>query len=387
MRIAPPLHRPLLLPVLALVLGSCAAPEEGGLDLMPDFWAMEASLPEPQDVPQPEAPVIDTTDGSDWIRLSSGEWLRGEIEVFDREVLDFDSEELDDLQIDWDDVVEIRTTRDFTLVLEGQVEVIGVLRMLEDRIFLTDEAGTRELARRDVYRMIPGKPSEANYWSGNVAIGMTGRSGNTDQIDITTSISVLRRTARSRFTAAYDAAYGKVQGVPNTDNQRLRSQYDWYLGSRLYVTPLGVELYRDRFQNIRMRASPFTGLGYTLVDTGKIEWDVNAGIGYRYTRFDSVEAGEDDSDGTGQGIVATVFSWDPTGNVEIDADYSAQIGLEDTTDTNQSATLGLSVDLWWDLDLDVKLRWDRVGLPQPDSDGNVPEKDDYRLTVGLSWEF
>jgi len=338
-------------------------------------------------LPAPPAPVIDTSDGKDWVRLVSGEWIRGEIVVFDREVLEFDSDELDDLKLDWEDVAEIRTSRDFTLVLEGQVEVIGVVRMLDQRFFLTDGAGTRELERGDVYRMVPGKPREANYWSGKVTIGGTARSGNTDQTDVTASISVLRRTGRTRFPTTYDSAYGELDGDTNTDNQRLRSNFDWYLGSRLYLTPVGFEVYRDRFQNLDLRVSPYTALGYTLVDSGWVEWDVTAGLGYRYTRYDSVEAGEDDTDGTGSGIVGTGFSWDLTGSVEIDAEYNAQIGLEDTEDTNQGATVSLSVDLWRDLEFDVQFRWDRVGLPQPDSDGNVPENDDYRLTVGLTWDF
>jgi putative salt-induced outer membrane protein YdiY len=378
----------LLLALLGLAFGACRAPERSKDGPLRSLWKpSEAPLPEPQDVPEPPAPVIDTSDGFDWLRLTSGEWLKGEILVFDREVLEFESDELGDLKLDWEDVAEIRTTNEFTLVLEDRREITGIFRMQDQGVFVTDPAGTRTFARADVFRMVPGEPREANYWSGKVTLGLTARSGNTNQSDFTTSIALLRRTARSRLPIQFDSAYGELEGDPNTDNQRLRSNFDWYIGSRLYLTPLGFELYRDTFQNLQLRASPYTGLGYTLVDSGPLEWNVNSALGYRYTRYDSVEAGEDDTDGSGVGIVGTTFSWDPTSNIEIDLDYSAQIGLEDTNDTNQGATLNLSVDLWWDLELDVQLRWDRVGRPQPDSDGNVPEKDDYRLTVGLGWEF
>ena len=39
------------------------------------------------------------------------------------------------------------------------------------------------------------------------------------------------------------------------------------------------------------------------------------------------------------------------------------------------------------LDLDVSFIWDRVGKPQRDNDGDTPEKDDFRLVVGLGVDF
>jgi hypothetical protein len=39
--------------------------------------------------------------------LTSGEWLRGEINFMRDEVVEFDSEELDVLNIDWKDIAEL----------------------------------------------------------------------------------------------------------------------------------------------------------------------------------------------------------------------------------------------------------------------------------------
>lgn len=374
--------RPLL--GLLLALGGCLGPaNEGSERSLSD----RAPLLAPPEIPERATPVVETDDGSDWVRLVSGEWVRGKIRVLNEGVLEFESAELDELRIGWGDVAEIRTARPFTLVLEGGVQALGELRLLGEQIFLTTAEGTRGVPRADVFRIVPGEPREANYWSGDVSFGTTARSGNTDQIDTTTTVSLFRRTARSRLPIDYSAAYGELEGVSNTDNQRLTAQYDWFLSSRMFVTPLGFELYRDRFQNIDLRASPYTGLGYTAVDTSRVEWNVSAGLGYRETQFDTVEAGQDDSDASAIGIVGTRLSWDPSPRIDVDFDYSAQIGLEDSGNTNQGATLQFSLDVWGDVDLDLRMRWDRVGQPQPDSDGLVPEKDDFRFTVGLSWSF
>ena len=51
----------------------------------------------------PNAPAMPTE--YDWVQLSSGEWLKGELISMYREELEFDSDELGLLVLDWDDVV------------------------------------------------------------------------------------------------------------------------------------------------------------------------------------------------------------------------------------------------------------------------------------------
>jgi len=50
----------------------------------------------------------------DWIRLVSGEWRKGEIELMRSDRLEFESDELDSLKLDWENVAEVRTIRTHT---------------------------------------------------------------------------------------------------------------------------------------------------------------------------------------------------------------------------------------------------------------------------------
>lgn len=45
----------------------------------------------------------------DWVKLTSDEWLKGDIVSMYDEKLEFDSDELDMQTIDWDDVAELRS--------------------------------------------------------------------------------------------------------------------------------------------------------------------------------------------------------------------------------------------------------------------------------------
>ena len=48
-------------------------------------------------------------DEFDWVQLTSGEWLKGEIVDLYRKELAFDSDELDLQVLDWEDVKELRS--------------------------------------------------------------------------------------------------------------------------------------------------------------------------------------------------------------------------------------------------------------------------------------
>ena len=80
---------------------------------------------------EPWAPEIskENLGGYDWIELQSGEWLKGEIKHMYNEELVFDSEILDDLTIDWDDIKQIKTQRTLSMQLDERIEVSGNIKM------------------------------------------------------------------------------------------------------------------------------------------------------------------------------------------------------------------------------------------------------------------
>jgi hypothetical protein len=48
---------------------------------------------------------------------------------------------------------------------------------------------------------------------------------------------------------------------------------------------------------------------------------------------------------------------------------------------------GFSVDSFGPLDFDISFVWDRVQQLRADSSGIVPKKDDFRLILGLGFDF
>jgi putative salt-induced outer membrane protein YdiY len=375
--------------VLLLTLLTPLAPACVAAHLRIPEGAVEAlAVQDPDSEPAPVPPAfVEGKAQDEWVRLTSGEWLRGDVEALVGGTLEFDSEQLDGLSLDWDDVAELHTSRPFTVLLENRGRATGRLVLGKQLLRVSGDEGEWTFRRDDVQRIVKGSLRERDHWSGSLRLGFAARRGNTDQTDLSLGAAAKRRTAGTRLVTSLDVLESEQDGSEIADNQRFRANFDVFLTSRLYWTPLALELYSDRFQNIDLRATPSTGLGYTFVDTGKVEWSGAAGIGYRYTRYESVAPGQDREDEETVAIFGTRVDSDLTEKMDLAASYQIQVSLEDSNDTQQDASLVLDYDLWGDLDLTIGFLWSRVGDPEPDSSGNTPEPDDFRLDVGLGWSF
>ena len=70
-------------------------------------------------------PFVPPADGFDWVQLTSGEWLKGEIIALYDDELRFDSEILDTLEIDIEDIGDIFGRRPFAVGLQDYGTIVG----------------------------------------------------------------------------------------------------------------------------------------------------------------------------------------------------------------------------------------------------------------------
>jgi putative salt-induced outer membrane protein YdiY len=341
----------------------------------------------PADEPIPsETPQIPLVDDADWMQLVSGEWLRGTLVRIRDGQVDFDSDELDELSIDLDDVKTVRTAETQVVVTDANQTLRGKLVLQEGYIWIDGEQTVR-VRRDELLATLAFDGDDAVDWSGGVTLGATARSGNTKQDDLSAFAEATRETARTRWRSTYNGAFSRAAGIETTNNHRLRSVYDVFLSKRLFVTVPSLEVYRDRFQNIDYRITPSAAVGYEVVDTARHGWRLSAGPAYQYTRFGTAPPGEDVDEGTAAAVLLSKYSWNVSSAVDFDFDYSITAALPETHQYNHNFVTRVSVDLIGDLDLDLGFVWDRVNRPVADGDGDVPQKDDYRTTIGLGWSF
>lgn len=352
--------------------------------------SQEQSATEQAPKPQagPFAPAVPAVDKFDWIQLKSGEWLKGTIDGLRNDSLEFDSDELDDLKFDWDDVIELRSGGTQTILLLGRKSFSGKVWIKDGKVRLEREGQAPMVVDRShLLAIVPGLDSGGSHWSGRVSLGATLRNGNTDQTDITAYLFARRETAETRWDSNYNGAFSELDGSETANNHRFDSRFNWFFSDRLFYTPANLTYYRDRFQNIDYRVTVATYLGYDILDESKMTWDASVGPAWQTSKAISAQPGVDDSGDTGAIAFATNYGWDLAPDIEFDLNYSLTVPLPDTQNYNHHLMAMLSIDLPHSLELDISIVWDRFNNPLPDANGNEPQANDFRTVIGIGFDF
>ena len=339
--------------------------------------------------------------GFDWIQLTNGEWLKGDLKVLYNDSLEFDSDELDLLSFDWEDVQQVICYAPQSIRLEvpqdaGQYvremsketqTVVGYLRINGDKVFMETAEGIVEFDRSSLVSIAPGESSELDYWAIKLTLSVDLSGGNTEKSDYSANLNLKRRTSLTRFYFDYRGIYSETQGIETSNSQRANTYFDVFSTRRFYWRPAFAEYYRDPFANIAHRGTIGTGLGYTIIDTARTEWIVTPGIAYIYTEYDSVEEGEDKSVSTPALVVSTEFDTELTKKTDFNVLYQFNVVNEESGTYTHHAKASLEIELTGTLDLDLSLIWDRIQDPATNEDGTVPEQDDFYFFCGLTFEL
>jgi hypothetical protein len=328
----------------------------------------------------------------DWVQLTSGEWLKGEIKSMYNDSLEFDSDKLDLLNIDWEDVKYLKSYRPSEINIEDSEPLSGNLQISGDKVTITNGENVQEFDRFDLISLTPSGKKEADLWAIKFTLGLNVRSGNTEQLDYNSKFGAKRRTAKSRFLLDY---IGNISKTGNEDgvltetinNNRINASHNIYATRYFFYTPVFAEYYRDPFQNIDQRISAGIGLGYTIFDTGKYEWNVNGGPAYVGTKYISVQPGEEQKIEAGALVLATDFDAELSSALDFIFKYNIQAAEAEAGGYTHHMIATFESEITGSLDFDVSIIWDRISQPATDADGNTPKPDDYRLTVGVTYTY
>jgi putative salt-induced outer membrane protein YdiY len=357
----------------------------------------EAMLPEETEVaetPDPWRDFYPPPDPSfDWIKIVSGEWLKGEIKSLYNFKFEFESDELDTLTFDWDDVLTIRSAGPQAVRYvdleqsDAPLIAFGNLVMIEGVAVVGTGPGATSIRRNQIISIAKGTQKERDFWSGEITIGANVRSGNSDLADAAIFLMAQRRKAENRFYADYRANFSEAEGVETSNNHRINTYFDSFKTRRWYWRIIFAEYFRDRFQNVNNQVTFGTGVGYDIIRTAKTEWDVSFGIGALYKEAVSVEAGEDAGNTSPAITFGTLYDVEINKWLDYYLKYTARIVDEENGQYIHNLVTTLSSDITGALDLDLTIVWDRTEKPQPVESGAVPQQDDFRFTVGISYEF
>jgi putative salt-induced outer membrane protein YdiY len=379
-------------------LGRIEVPREQIEKLELDSAAPITPTPAPSQAASPESelslthdfvPWVTKTSGSDnfdWIQLKSGEWLKGRMKSMQNDKVEFDSEEMDLQEFEEEDIRTIRLPRLNAVGFETLGPVTGTVLVTTNEVVVMG-ASTNRYPRSELLAITPTGKKELDKWSGNISAGLTLRSGNTRQVDFNAQTDIHRRTPSTHLSFEFLGNFSSLDGADTANNHRITTEFDYFLSRRLFLFLPFAEYYRDPLQNLEHRLTLGVGVGYDLIKTRRVEWNVTAGPAYQENWYTSVEAGENTQPAALALVLGTKVDIEVTRRLDFLAELRAQVTSKEVGETTYHGLAKLKFEIHKRLNLDVSLIWDRINNPQTDASGVTPLKDDFRLVTGLGIDF
>jgi putative salt-induced outer membrane protein YdiY len=340
--------------------------------------------------------IIEFGDTFDWVRMVSGEWLKGEMKRMRDDSLEFDSDKLDMQNIDFEDVSHVHSPVVNTYVFDDRISVTGLAVITPDKIIVETIDGTRTFPRSELESIVSGGEREKDWWSMKLRFGLTLNKGNTDQLTYDINFNTRREDRMTLLDLNYNTSFGRTGGTQNVNRHLGEEDFKVFVSSRWFVTPLFGQLFNDRFQNIRFRATPAAGAGLHIIDVPKVTWDFQTGIGYQYLNYRDATllAGATNPQNDAFIPLYTYADFDITGDVDLTVSWLTNLVVTTIGNTNHTGKADIAIELTSVLDLDIAflyLRTESPAPPPPPAAGDPPpdpiKKNDYQLVVGISLEL
>lgn len=330
--------------------------------------------------------TIEFGDTYDWIRLTSGEWLKGDLNWMREKDFEFDSDKLDIITKAWSKVDQLHSPQVNTYVFKGGFDVMGRAVVTKDEVIIETTEGVKTFPRSELLSILEGGRRERDWWSMRLSAGFSGTAGNTNQGSLNASWSLERADQRTHSGIGYDGTFGYANKEQNVNRHVGTAGVRLYIWDRFYVTPVFVEFFNDKFANIRFRATPGAAGGIHIFDTKNADWDFDVGLGYQHLRFLSSAAGVENSQNDGFVSFHTNGDFDITDDVELELDWRTNLVFTQIGLTNHAGSAIFSVEISDIFDFETTFRFYRTENPPPRADGTSPEKNDYQLIVSIALE-
>jgi len=351
------------------------------------FSALSHSFAEQRAVWVPPTPVF--SQKFDWLKLHSGEWLKGDIISMYEDELEFESEEFDTLVFDWQDISELRSRFDQQIRLANGEVKQGFLIVKDEHLILISGGKEQHYPLSELLSITSSSDVRKDLWDGKVTLGVDANTGNVNQLDYTASARVQRRTPFSRFRMDFIYNYSKSTLVEDakviTDTSRLTTYFDWFYSSKMFFRMFDYEHFTDLQQNISARDTLGVSLGYHIIQNKILQWDVTLGPSFQQTSYYNTTEEQDQK----SGVVAlgTLFDYRISSRIDYIFDYQIQFVEENSGKRNSHLKTGLEFEFSNDFELGMIFYLDRVAEPVTSINAMPPKSNDYRLVLSLGYDF
>lgn len=323
----------------------------------------------------------------DWVQTKGGEWFKGEIKAMFDDDLEFDSEEMDLYTFDFDDIKQIKSFHIVSVNIEGLASFSGILRLKDNNLTIINGDSTYKFKRSQIVSFAKSGKLERDYWAGKLTASMDISSGNKNQLDASIQGYLKRRTNNSRLSFDYLGRVSTLEETKIENDHRLNIKFDRYLTKDFFWTPLNAEYYSNKFQNINNQYTIGFGVGYTIFDKKKFEWDISAGPAFLKTYYEEVQVGSSTDESSFSFQLSTLIDYELSSAIDLKYNYQITVTEKDSGLYKHYMVFTMENEITDWLDFDITAIWDYTKYPEKDAAGVEPLSSDYQLLFGLGVEF
>jgi len=229
-----------------------------------------------------------------------------------------------------------------------------------------------------ISEIYPGKEIQRGFkWSGRVNLGATKRSGNTDTRSLHIDAAIKGETEKDRLR--FEGSLNKeFSGSERTqDDFKFLAQHDHILSKSLYFYT-NVKFSRNEPQDLTLRASLGTGVGWQIIKSDKTNFAIEAGPAYVNENFDTAE--DRDFVAGRWAVLFDHYLWKKF--AQFFHRHEGIVDLENTGNVSIDSSTGLRFPLsnGFNLTTQADIDWDSEPAP-----GATSTDKKYLLTIGYSW--
>ena len=298
--------------------------------------------------------------------------------------LSFDSSELKLLTYDWKKVQELHSPRANTYVFTEGDDLVGPAMINEEFVTVQTVDGIVTRPRAELLGIIEHSERERNYWSTVLRLGLTANAGNAENLTFNAFWSLVREDAFTRTEITYDGTFGTAFRAEVANRHLGGGDVDIYVHPIVFIKALTGQLLYDKFQNIRLRATPAAGLGVHLITTYVVNWDFETAPGYQYLSLLDPDPAVENPQSDGYWMFRMFADIDFTDDIQLLLDWRTNLVFTTIGNTNHVGSMDFSLRVTSILHFNTSFLYLRTEQPFPRSDGTVPKKNDYQIVVGIS---
>jgi hypothetical protein len=326
-------------------------------------------------------PIVTLAARTDTVLLVNGNTVTGEIESLEFGDLEYSTDSMGTVHVDWEDVVAITTNRRLQVEVTNGTRFFGNLEGAQERFYINviTEHGPVEIAMSRIVRIVPIDTSKQfiRRIEGEFSLGANSQKGS--------EVSTFNSNADIRYRTL-DYLVGLKLNTSITDQPSEETQarhtmglnYQRFRPNRWYTDWFGNWEQNDQL-GIESRFSLGGGLGRYFVQTNRNQVSLMTGLQGTREEF----TGEDPGDTVGE--LRVQFRWlhrnlKPESSVSFTTNYFPLI--EELSTYRMESTFVWTREFFSDLDLMLDLYY--TYQSQPPSDGS---RTDHGIVWGLSYSW